>query len=263
MLLAIDIGNTNITVGIFKFRGKKSVKKPEYIWNISTDKLRTADEYGSKILGFLNFSDLEAKQVKAIAIASVVPVLDKRFEKLSKKYFDKKPFFVSYNNKLPFKIKYNNPSEIGADRIANSAAVYSFHKAPAIVIDFGTATTFDCINKQSEYIGGIIAPGPLIASEALAKRTSKLPLVEVAPTKTVIGKSTVKCIQSGLYFGYIGLIKELIRRVIREMNCKPKIIATGGLADVIEDAVNEIDEIIPELTLEGIRIIWQENIKNC
>ena len=257
MLLAIDIGNTNITLGLFGFRNGKAAAKPLKVWRLFTNKSETADEYGQKILDLFHYGKIDPSKLKAIAAASVVPVLDSVFKELSIKYFGKKIFFVEGNSSI-LKMKYDNPDEVGSDRIADAYAAYHFFKSPAIIIDFGTATTFDCIDKDGCYLGGAIAPGPLISAESLYKKTAKLPQVEIAKPKSAVGKTTVKSIQSGLYFGYVGLIKEILKRIRSEMKCEPLIMATGGLADLIVPEIKEVRKILPDLTLEGIRLIWQE-----
>jgi type III pantothenate kinase len=256
MLLAIDIGNTNITLGIFKLSKGKYLPKPVKVWRLDTNKSETADKFGRNILDFLKLNNISSADIKAVAIASVVPALDPVFENASAKYFGKKAFFVDGNTSF-LKMKYDNLNEVGADRIADAVAAYHFYRGPSIVIDFGTATTFDCIDKNGVYLGGVIAPGPLISAEALAKKTSKLPQVEVVKPKSAIGKSTVKGIQSGLYFGYVGLVKEILKRIRSEMNGNPKILATGGLADLIVPEIKEVKKILPDLTLEGIRLVYQ------
>jgi type III pantothenate kinase len=260
MLLVIDIGNTNITVGIFRIDGAgTTVQGPVQLWRLSTGKTKTADEYGTAILDLFHYSPFNAADVSAIAIASVVPQLDRVFDDLARTYFKKNAFFVTAATKAIHGIIYDDAREVGADRIADAAAAFALYGGPAIVIDFGTATTFDCINARGDYLGGAIAPGPLISAESLAERTAKLPRVEMVRPDSVIGKSTVKSIQAGLYFGYIGLIKEILKRIKEELPDDPKIIATGGLAGLIVPEIEEVKHIAPELTLEGIRIIWERS----
>jgi type III pantothenate kinase len=251
MFLAIDIGNTNITLGLYV--QNKIIK----IWRIATSKKKTVDEYAVTILDIFHYSGIDEKKFKAIAIASVVPSLDNVFAELTEVHFHKKAFFITNKNSGGLKIPYGNPEDVGADRIADAVAVYKLFGGPAIVIDFGTATTFDCIDSRGRYLGGAIAPGPAISAQSLAQRTSKLPLVNIALPKNIIGRSTVECIQSGLYYGYIGLVKEIISRLKGNLESKVKIIATGGLATLIVKEIPEIKHIVPELTLEGIRIIYQ------
>jgi type III pantothenate kinase len=258
MLLAMDVGNTNITLGVFEIESGKAKPGPVNIWRLATNLSSTSDEYGTKILDFFHYSMIDLEDIKAVAVASVVPVLDGAIEELSLKYFKKRPFFVKAESQKYLKVLNDNPSEIGADRVANAAAAIEFFKTPCVVIDFGTATTFDCINKKGEYMGGVIIPGPRIAAEALSRRTAKLPRVDIKKTDKVICKSTVQSIQSGLYYGYVGMIKELLRKVVSEIGGKPVIIATGGLADIVLNDIREVEKVVPELTLEGIRIIWEK-----
>ncbi len=259
MLLAIDIGNTNITLGIFKYSGGKPIKGPVNIWRLATNRNMTEDEYGTKILDLLHYSLIEKDEIKGIAIASVVPSVDAAFDKMGKKYFSKTPFFLTGSSMPKIDILYENPEEIGADRVANAVAAYATYGGPVIVLDFGTATTFDCVSRKGEYLGGAIAPGPGISADSLAKYTAKLPVVEIAKPDKAVGKSTASAMRSGLYFGYIGLIKEILKRVKKEINGTPVVIATGGLAGLIVPEIREVKAIIPELTLEGIRIIWDRN----
>ena len=264
MFLAIDIGNTNITFGLFKFKGNKLNPKPLQIWAIATSKKKTADEYAIKILDIFYYSkiDLKKQKVKNIAIASVVPSLDTVFANLTKKYFNTEAFFVSSKKSGGLKYKYANPDEIGADRIADAVAVYNKYKTASIVIDFGTATTFDCVDKDGCYLGGVITAGPLISAEALSNRTAKLPLVNISMPQNPIGTTTVEGIQSGLYYGYIGLVKEILLRLKKQMQDKNiKIIATGGLSYLIAKEIKEIETIIPELTIDGIKIIWEKEFR--
>jgi len=253
MFLAIDIGNTNITLGLYGKNENKIIK----IWRIATSKKKTVDEYAVTILDVFHYSGIDEKKVSEIAVASVVPLLDNVFAELTKVYFGKKAFFINSKNSGGLKIPYGNPEDVGADRIADAVAAYKLYGGPAIVIDFGTATTFDCIDSQGRYLGGAIAPGPAISAESLAQRTAKLPLVNIEPPKNIIGKSTVECIQSGLYYGYIGLVKEILARLKNNFKTKVNIIATGGLATLIVKEIPEIKYTVPELTLEGIRIIYQ------
>ena len=265
MFLAIDIGNTNITLGLFKFDNQKVEEKPFQIWRIATSKKKTADEYAIKILDIFYYSkiDITKQQIKAIAIASVVPSLDNIFTDLAKRYFKKDVFFVNSKHCANLKFLYNNPQEVGADRIADAVAVYEKYKTAAIVIDFGTATTFDCVDKNGAYLGGVITAGPQISAEALTQKTAKLPQVNINMPAKIIGRTTVECIQSGLYYGYIGLVKEILHRIKNEMMTNNiKVIATGGLSYLMVKEMEEIDDVVCELTLEGIKIIWEEENLN-
>jgi type III pantothenate kinase len=258
MLLAIDIGNTNITLGLFKGEVAHAPRGPFKVWRLSTNPAKTADEYGSKILDLFHYALIESAAVRGVAVASVVPALDPVFEELSSKYFKRKAFFVTCAATGGITLQYDPPSEVGADRIADAAAAYALYGGPTIIIDFGTATTFDCVTKKGEYLGGVIAPGPKISAESLVRRTAKLPRVEMRKPQQAIAKSTVSSIQAGLYFGYIGLIKEVLRRLRKEMHGNPLVIATGGLAHLIVPEIKEVRYILPDLTLEGIRIIWEK-----
>jgi type III pantothenate kinase len=193
-----------------------------------------------------------------VAAASVVPALNGVFEELVLKYFGKKVFFINHINNGGLVFKTSNPKESGADRIADCVAAYSLYGGGCIVIDFGTATTFDCIDSKGRYLGGAIAPGPAISAQSLSLKTAQLPQVEMKKPSKAIGSNTVECIQSGLFFGYVGLIKELIARIKKEMKVN-HIIATGGLAGLMSGEIKEIKEVSPDLTLEGIRIIWEKS----
>lgn len=260
MFLALDIGNTNITIGLFEINNGKTQKGPVKVWRMSTTKCQTADEYGTMLMDMFYYSGFNAKDVSYVAAASVVPALINVFEELVKKYFNKKIFFVNYINKGGLKFASGNPREAGADRIADAVAAYSLYGGGTIVIDFGTATTFDCIDLKGRYMGGAIAPGPGISAQSLSLKTAQLPQVEMKKPLKSIGSTTVECIQSGLYFGYIGLIKEIISRIKKEMKVN-HIIATGGLAGMMSGEIKEIEDICPDLTLEGIKIIWEKSQK--
>ncbi|MCL2335133.1 MAG: type III pantothenate kinase [Endomicrobia bacterium] len=256
MFLALDIGNTNITVGIFNIENGKIKSGPVKVWRMSTSKGQTADEYGTMLMDMFYYNGFDAKKVRHVAVASVVPALNAVFEELISKYFNKKAFFVNHINCGGLKFAAGNPSEAGADRIADAVAAYHLYGGGCIIIDFGTATTFDCVDLKGRYLGGAIAPGPAISAQSLNLKTAQLPQVEMKKPQKAIGTTTVECIQSGLYFGYVGLIKELIARTKKEMKVN-HIIATGGLAGLISGEIKEIKHIAPDLTLEGMRIIWE------
>lgn len=277
MLLAIDIGNTNITLGIFQNpkeppkTGRTRLSStpvssvtPHLVnsWRLATSYSATADEYGTKILDLLHYATIERREIKAVAIANVVPVLTSIFEELCQKYFKIKPFVIGVNVKIPIVNLYENPKEVGADRIANAVAAYSKFGGPCIVVDFGTATTFDCVTKKGEYAGGIIVPGPILAAESLSLHTAKLPKVEMAKPQRLIGKNTVESIQSGLYYGYLSLIDGTIERLKMQLGTNSKIIATGGMAHLLAADSKFIKKelVLPDLTLEGIYIVWEKNV---
>jgi len=260
LLLAVDIGNTNICLGVFKD------KKLLHSWRLVTNKETTSDEYGLKILTLLEHAHLQTKMIKNTIVSSVVPPLTPALIELSRKYFHCEPLVVTAETKTALKIVYPNPQEIGADRIVNAVAGYHLFGGPLIIVDFGTATTFDCITQKGEYLGGAIAPGIAISADALYTHTAKLPKVEIMRPTRVIGRSTVESMQSGLFYGYVGLVEELIHRCQNELSVavgfsppKVKVIATGGLAKLIASETKLIKEVIPNLTLEGLRLIWNYN----
>jgi type III pantothenate kinase len=256
MFLAVDIGNTNITVGLFDIQNGKVLPEPLKVWRMSTIKGQTSDEYATILMDMFFYSGFDAKKVTCVGIASVVPSLNLVFEDLVRNYFGRESFFVNSVNSGGIIFAVANPKEVGADRIAAAVAVHSMYRGGCVIIDFGTATTFDCIDEECRYMGGAIAPGPAISAQSLSLKTAQLPQVEMKKPLKAIGLTTVGCIQSGLYFGYVGLVKELIERIKKEMEVK-HIIATGGLANLMLDEIKEIEIILPNLTLEGIRIIWE------
>jgi type III pantothenate kinase len=258
MFLALDIGNTNITIGLFNMQNGKVLPVPLKVWRMFTIKERTSDEYSTMLMDMFFYSGFDAKKVTSIGIASVVPSLNLVFEDLVKNYFEKKAFFINHINSGGIVFNVPNPKEVGADRIANAVAAYSMYASGCVIIDFGTATTFDCIDEKGRYIGGAIAPGTAISVQSLSLKTAQLPQVEIKRPLKSIGNTTVECMQSGLYFGYIGLVKELLGRIKSEMKLK-HIIATGGFVGLMVSEIKEIETILPNLTLEGIRIIWENS----
>ncbi|MCX5777882.1 MAG: type III pantothenate kinase [Elusimicrobia bacterium] len=262
MLLAIDIGNTNITIGIFQQGRGCYIKGPVKIWRLSTDKNRTAEEYGISLLDLFHYSGIDPEKISGVAAGSVVPSLDGIFADIATTYFHKKIFFVTGATATMLKMRFPNPGEVGADRLCDAVAANAFFGCPSIVIDFGTATTFDCIDATGAYRGGAIAPGPGISAESLAARTAKLPRVDMVKPAKAIGTSTVESIQSGLYFGYVGLVKEILKRLTAELGGTPAVIATGGLAGLIVPEIKEVKKIVPELTLEGIRLIFEHSFRH-
>jgi type III pantothenate kinase len=258
MFLAIDIGNTNITFGLFDIKDGKANSSALKVWRMSTDKNKTSDEYGTSLINMFFYSRFDSRKVFAVAAASVAPYLNFVFEEMILKYFNKKIFFINYKSSCKLSFASRNPSEIGADRIANSVAAFSIFGGGCVVVDFGTAATFDCIDLKGKYLGGAIAPGPVLSANSLSMKTAQLPQIEMKKPKQAIGSNTVECMQSGIYFGYAGLIKELLVRIKKEMRVK-KIIATGGLADLMSAEIKEINCILPDLTLNGIYLIWKQN----
>lgn len=256
MLLVIDVGNTNIVFGVFK--GKKLL----YDWRIATEKDRTSDEYGLLFEQIFKYHGLCPKDVEDVIISSVVPTLMHTLSAMSIKYFDREPIVVGPGVKTGMNIRYDNPREVGADRIVNAVAGYEKYGGPLIIVDFGTAITFCAISKGGDYLGGAITPGIKISSEALFLRTAKLPKVELSKPDTVIGKNTVNSIQSGLVYGYIGLVDYIIERIKEEMKEEGEVktvIGTGGFSSLIASESRYINTIDKLLTLDGLRIIYGRN----
>lgn len=253
MLLVFDVGNTYTVIGLFDQDNLVAD------WKLQTDYRRTSDEYGILLKGLFNEVELTPQVVKAAIISSVVPTITGIISQIISRYFEVEPLVVGPGVKTGLSIKYENPREIGADRIVNAVAGIRLYGAPLIIVDFGTATTFCAIGNGGEYLGGAIGPGLDISSEALFQHTAKLPRIELIRPKTVVGKNTVHSMQSGLYYGYIGLVEGLIRRIKAEMGEDPQVVATGGLAAMIAKDVPEINGINPNLTLEGLKFIYQLN----
>lgn len=253
MLLAIDIGNTNITIGLYQ---EESLT---YKWRMATDYERMPDEYGFQISGFLEHYGITPDQMHGIFIASVVPPLTDKIVEACKNFLNITPMIFHHGMHTGITIAYDNPSTIGADRIVDAAAAKLLYSLPACIVDFGTATTFDAVSRNAEYLGGAIAPGIGISADALFERTAQLPKVNLAIPPSVIGKNTVHAMQSGLVFGYVSLTEGMIQRMKKELGQDTIVIATGGLAALIAEQVSSIDVIAPWLTLDGIRLIWEMN----
>ena len=249
MLLAIDIGNTNITIGLF------DAQKLQKTWRVSTDSSRTSDEYGLQISNMLGSN----KVINEVSICSVVPPLTPTFEVLCRRYFKVNPLTIGAGSKTGIKVMYDSPRDVGTDRIVDAAAVVHLYGGPAIIVDLGTATVFDAITASSEYLGGAIAPGMGVSADALFRATSQLRRVELSAPDSAIGKNTQHSIQSGLVLGYSELVKGMIRRFKLELGKESKVIATGGLAQVVEKEVSLFDIIDPDLTLKGLQIVHELN----
>lgn len=253
MLLALDVGNTNIVVGIF------NDKELLYNWRVSTIRNRTEDEYGIILKNLFVHNGLQDIPITGVIISSVVPPVMPALQKMAKKYFGVEPIVVGPGIKTSIPIKTENPKEVGADRIVNAVATIHKYGTPAIVVDYGTATTFCVINKKGEYLGGCITPGIGISTEALFERAAKLPRIELTRPESIVGKNTVSSMQSGIIYGYLGQLEGLITRISKETEEKYKVVVTGGLAKLIAGQSNLVDYIDPYLTLEGLRIIYEKN----
>lgn len=251
MLLAIDIGNTNVVGGIFENSNLLAY------WRLATNPKGTADEYGVLSLNLLTRNGQVPEQVTGAIISSVVPALTVTFESMVETYFHRTPLVVSSDTDSGLTLKYANPTEIGSDRIVNAAAAYHKFRRNLIIVDFGTATTFCAVTKAGEYLGGVIAPGLSISAEALFARAAKLSKVEIARPKAVIGTDTASSIQAGLVFGYAGLVDAIVRRIEEELGQASYAIATGGLASVIAPETKSIKKIEPFLTLEGLELLYR------
>lgn len=255
MLLAADIGNTNIIIGVFDGDRLKGT------WRIATGVHRMPDEYANLILDLLERQDLVSSQVTGAVLCSVVPPLVGVFQEVCHRYLKVSPLLVEAGIKTGVRISMDNPREVGADRIVNAVAAHELYGGPVIVIDLGTATTFDAVSEEGDYLGGAIAPGIAIATEALFTRTAALPRMELVHPKRAIGRSTVAAMQSGIVFGYVGLIEGIVSRIQEELAVKAKVVATGGYADLLAEETAVIDVVNPDLTLIGLRLIYEMNIK--
>ena len=253
MLIAIDIGNTNIVVGIFK--GKTLLKH----WRLGTVRERTFDEYGITMLNLLEAGKIPKDSITGAIIACVVPALKDVFSRTISEYIGIKPIFLEPGIKTGMPISTDNPKEVGADRIANAVGAYSIYKCELIVVDFGTAITFDYVTEKGEYAGGVIAPGIFIAAEALFEKTARLPRVELSKPSSIVGKNTVESIKSGLFYGYLGLVEGVVARIKKEAAKKPRVIATGGYAHIISKETKTIDAFDEFLVLKGLRVIYEVN----
>jgi type III pantothenate kinase len=253
VLLVIDIGNTNIVMGVYQ--GRRLVQD----WRVRTESNTTEDEFNVLAAGLFNVSGIRIADITQTIISSVVPPMVSILDAFCRKYLGHAPCWVDARCAAQMPVLYNNPAEVGADRIVNAVAAYDKYRCSLIIIDFGTATTFDAVSEKGEYLGGAICPGIHIASEALFMKASKLPRVEIfkAPSN-VIGRDTISSIQSGLIFGYAGLVDGIVARMQKEMGTVPRVIATGGLAPLMAGVANVIAAVEPNLTLEGLRIIWEK-----
>ena len=260
MLLAIDVGNTNIVLGVFRDSDDWALV---HSWRLTTLRERTADELGILVTSLCEHHRVTRQDITGIVMASVVPPLTGTMIAMVREYFGQTPLNVepAINGGMP--ILYENPNEVGADRVVNGIAAYEQYgkreRRPVIVVDFGTATTFDAISASGEYLGGVICPGPQISADALFQRAARLPRIDVRKPDQVIGRTTVASMQSGLFWGYVDMVEGLVRRMRAELGGRPAVVATGGLAELVAPETTLIEHVDAELTLRGLRIVWQRN----
>jgi type III pantothenate kinase len=264
MLLVLDVGNTNTVLGVFEPKADAPAQghydRLIAHWRVSTTKTQTVDEYGVLFRNLFAMNGLEVESVQGTVISSVVPPLDSTLRDVCERYFQIKPLFIEPGVKTGMPVHYDNPAEVGADRIVNSVAAFEKYGGPCIVVDFGTATTFDAVSPKGEYLGGVITPGIGISADALFERTARLPRVDIRKPPRVLATNTVNSLQSGLYYGYLGLIDGILERLMAELGSDVKVVATGGLASLMGGGSKYIREVDELLTLDGLRIIYERNL---
>jgi type III pantothenate kinase len=258
MLLTVDVGNSNTVIALYRLSQNGPADVAAH-WRITTHKTQTADEYGVLFLSLFDLQGIKASEVTSIIIASVVPPVESTLRRVCERYFKLKPMFVEPGIKTGMPILIDNPAELGADRLVNGVAAFAKYGGPCIVVDFGTATTFDVISAKGEYCGGVIAPGLGISADALFSRAARLARVDIRKPPKVIGTNTMVNIQSGLYYGYIGLVDGILEHIAAELGTQPKVVATGGLAKLIVNDSKYIREIDDMLTMDGLRIVYERN----